>query len=125
CETQALMDFDLSDDQAALRAGAQELLDGLASSDRLRAHTNSDAGYDAVLWSAMADQGWLGIEVEESRGGVGLGAVEVAVLCEELGRHGAPAPFVPTVLAIDAFGAAGDDDWVDRLVSGDALACVA
>jgi alkylation response protein AidB-like acyl-CoA dehydrogenase len=119
------MDFDLSDDQAALQTGAQELLDALASSERLRAHTNSDAGYDAVLWSAMADQGWLGIEVDETRGGVGLGAVEVAVLCEELGRHGAPAPFVPTVLAIDAFGAAGADDWVDRLVSGDALACVA
>ena len=73
----------------------------------------------------MADQGWLGIEVAEERGGVGLGSVEVAVLCEELGRHAAPAPFVPTVLAIDAFGEAGDERWVDRLVSGDAVACVA
>ena len=74
----------------------------------------------------MADQGWLGIEVpEDRRWGVGLGTVEVAVLCEELGRHAAPAPFVSTVLAIDAFRAAGDDAWVDRLVAGDALACVA
>ena len=55
----------------------------------------------------------------------GLGTVEVAVLCEELGRHAAPAPFVPTVLAIDAFAGAGDDEWVDRLIAGDALACVA
>ena len=75
----------------------------LASSARLRAHTESGAGFDAALWSAMADQGWLGIEVAEAQGGVGLGAVEVAVLCEELGRHAAPAPFVSTVLAIDAF----------------------
>jgi alkylation response protein AidB-like acyl-CoA dehydrogenase len=119
------MDFDLSEDQLALQSGARELLDARASSVQLRAHTETDAGYDAALWSAMADQGWLGIEVEESRGGVGLGAVEVAVLCEELGRHAAPAPFLSTVLAIDAFGAAGEDEWVDRLVSGDALACVA
>jgi alkylation response protein AidB-like acyl-CoA dehydrogenase len=119
------MDFDLSDDQVALQAGARELLDARASSERVRAHTATDAGYDAALWAAMIDQGWLGIEVAEARGGVGLGAVEVAVLCEELGRHGAPAPFASTVLAIDAFGAAGADDWVDRLVSGDALACVA
>jgi alkylation response protein AidB-like acyl-CoA dehydrogenase len=119
------MDFDLSDDQLALKSGARELLDALASSVQLRAHTETDAGYDAALWSAMADQGWLGIEVEESRGGVGLGAVEVAVLCEELGRHAAPAPFVTTVLAIDAFSAAGEGEWVNRLVSGDALACVA
>ena len=119
------MDFDLSDDQVALRDGARELLDGLASPAQVRAHTVTDAAYDPALWSAMADQGWLGIEVPEARGGVGLGTVEVAVLCEELGRHAAPAPFVSTVLAIDAFSGAGDDEWVDRLVSGDALACVA
>jgi alkylation response protein AidB-like acyl-CoA dehydrogenase len=119
------MDFDLSDDQLALQQGARELLDSRASSARVRAHAETDAGYDAALWSAMAEQGWLGIEVAESRGGVSLGAVEVAVLCEELGRHAAPAPFVSTVLAIDALGVGGDDEWVDRLVSGDALACVA
>jgi alkylation response protein AidB-like acyl-CoA dehydrogenase len=119
------MDFDLSDDQAALRDGARELLDGLASPVRVRAHAGTDAAYDAALWAAMAEQGWLGIEVSEERGGVGLGAVEVAVLGEELGRHAAPAPFVPTVLAIDVFGAAGETEWVDRLVAGDALACVA
>jgi alkylation response protein AidB-like acyl-CoA dehydrogenase len=119
------MDFDLSDDQAALRDGARELLDGLASPVQVRAHAGTDAAYDAALWSAMTEQGWLGIEVPEERGGVGLGAVEVAVLGEELGRHAAPAPFVPTVLAIDAFSAAGETEWVDRLVAGDALACVA
>ena len=96
------MDFDLSDDQTALRDGARELLDGLASPVRVRAHTGTDAPYDAALWAAMAEQGWLGIEVPEDQGGVGLGAVEAAVFAEELGRHAAPAPFVPTVLAIDA-----------------------
>ena len=119
------MDFDLSDDQVALRDGARELLDGLASPARVRAHTGTEAGYDAALWAAMVDQGWLGIEVPAERGGVGLGSVEVAVLCEELGRHAAPAPFVPAVLAIDAFNEAGESEWVDRLLAGAALACVA
>ena len=119
------MDFDLSDDQVALQEGARELLDGLASPAQVRAHTTTDAAFDRALWSAMAEQGWLGIEVDEARGGVGLGPVEVAVLCEELGRHAAPAPFVSTVLAIGALGAAGEVAWVDRLLGGDALACVA
>jgi alkylation response protein AidB-like acyl-CoA dehydrogenase len=119
------MDFDLSDDQLALRDGARELLDALASPQHVRAHTATGNAYDADLWRAMADQGWLGIEVAEADGGVGLGAVEVAVLCEELGRHGAPAPFTSTVLAIDAFAAAGEHAWVERLVAGDALACIA
>jgi alkylation response protein AidB-like acyl-CoA dehydrogenase len=119
------MDFDLSDDQIALRDGARELLDGLASPAQVRAHTGTDAAYDGALWAAMSEQGWLGIEVPETGGGVGLGTVEVAVLCEELGRHAAPAPFASTVLAIDAFREAGDDAWMERLVSGEALACVA
>jgi alkylation response protein AidB-like acyl-CoA dehydrogenase len=119
------MDFDLSDDQLALRDGARELLDDLASPARVRAHTESDAAFDATLWRAMADQGWLGIEVAEAAGGVGLGAVEVAVLAEELGRHAAPAPFLSTVLALDALAAAGDDEWSGRLLAGDAIACVA
>jgi alkylation response protein AidB-like acyl-CoA dehydrogenase len=67
----------------------------------------------------------LGVDVAEEHGGVGLGAVELAVLLDELGRHAAPVPFLPTVLATYAFGAAGDDATVQRLLVGDAVACVA
>jgi alkylation response protein AidB-like acyl-CoA dehydrogenase len=119
------MDFDLTEDQLALRSGANDVLDDLASPARVRAHTTTDAPFDPALWSAMVNQGWLGVEVDEDRGGLGLGSVEVAVLVEELGRHGAPAPFVPTVLALDALAGAGEDAWVDRLLNGDAIACVA
>jgi alkylation response protein AidB-like acyl-CoA dehydrogenase len=119
------MDFELSDDQLALRAGARDLLDDLASSARVRGHTATTNAYDAQLWQAMTEQGWLGVDVPEDRGGVGLGAVEVAVLLEELGRHAAPTPFLPTVLATYAFTAARDDAMVERLVNGDVTACVA
>ncbi len=119
------MDFELSDDQLALRDGARDLLDDHASAARVRAHTATGNAYDADLWRAMTEQGWLGVAVSEQQGGVGLGSVELAVLLEELGRHCAPAPFLPTVLAIDAFAAAGDDATVERLVQGDRIACVA
>jgi alkylation response protein AidB-like acyl-CoA dehydrogenase len=119
------MDFDFSDDQLALRDGARELLDDLASPERVRAHTTTDAAFDAGLWTAMVGQGWLGIELREADGGVGLGSIEAALLCEEVGRHAAPAPFVSTVLAIDALARAGERAWVERLVAGDAIACVA
>jgi len=119
------MDFDLSDDQLALRDTARDLLDDLASAARVRAHTTTHDAFDGALWRAMADQGWLGIEVAEADGGVGLGFVEVAILAEELGRHAAPAPFASTVLALDALTRAGDDEWTERLLAGDATACVA
>jgi alkylation response protein AidB-like acyl-CoA dehydrogenase len=119
------MDFDLSDDQFALRDSARELLDNFASPARVRAHTETGAAFDASLWRAMVEQGWLGIEVPEAAGGVGLGAVEAAVLADELGSHAAPAPFVPTVLAIEVLTEAGEATLVEQLVNGDAIACVA
>jgi alkylation response protein AidB-like acyl-CoA dehydrogenase len=119
------MDFDLTDDQLALRDGARDVLADLAAPERVRAHTTTGAPFDRALWRALVDQGWLGVELAEAAGGLGLGSVEVAVLAEELGRHAAPAPFVPAVLALDAFAQAGDEAWVARLLNGDAIACVA
>jgi acyl-CoA dehydrogenase len=78
-----------------------------------------------VLWKAMLEQGWSAVEVPEERGGLGLGAVEVAVLVEEIGRHVASAPFVSTLLALGAVTRAGREDWAERLAGGDAIGCVA
>ncbi len=38
------------------------------------------------LYQRLAEQGWLGINIPEEYGGAGAGAVEVAILLEELGR---------------------------------------
>jgi alkylation response protein AidB-like acyl-CoA dehydrogenase len=119
------MDFDLSEDQLALRDGARELLDGLAPPTRVRTVVDAGGGIDDGLWKAMVEQGWTAVEVPEHRGGLGLGTVEVAVLLEEIGRHVAPAPFASTLLALAALEHAGRHDWVERLAGGDAIGCVA
>jgi alkylation response protein AidB-like acyl-CoA dehydrogenase len=58
---------------------------------------------------------------------LGLGFVETAVLIEELGRHVAPAPLVPSVLALGAVVSSSGlaSSWVEPLVAGDAVGCVA
>jgi alkylation response protein AidB-like acyl-CoA dehydrogenase len=119
------MDFELSDDQRALQEAAASLLDNLASSERVRAAAKEERGYDAVLWKAMVDQGWMGVELPEDSGGLGLGTVEATVLYEQVGRHVAPAPFVESALALGALARGEADSWVERLLSGDAIGCVA
>jgi alkylation response protein AidB-like acyl-CoA dehydrogenase len=148
----AAVDFDLSGDQQALRDAAASLLDKMAGSDALRARVGSGAivgtlpgagpvsgdgavdaptGYDEAVWSAMADQGWLAIELPEDDGGLGLGMVELAVLCEEIGRRLVAAPFLPTIVALGALcgdearADAGTKEWREALGQGEAVGCVA
>ncbi len=138
------MEFELSSDQQELAAAAGDLLDGLASRDRIRAFVGSGTvddpgqrsdGFDRPLWEAMVDQGWLGVERPESAGGLGLGMVELAVLCEQLGRRTAPAPFLGSVLALAALqevhidggspaAAARSEEWAVKLSGGEAVGCV-
>jgi alkylation response protein AidB-like acyl-CoA dehydrogenase len=118
------MNFDLSDDQGALRDGARALLDGLASSEQVRVVVEAGGGYDAALWDAMVDQGWAAVAVPEESGGLGLGPVEVAVLAEAIGAHAGPAPVVPAVLALDALVASDNATLAERLVAG-GIGCVA
>ena len=79
----------------------------------------------------MAEQGWLAIELPEDEGGLGLGMVELAVLCEEIGRRLVAAPFLPTIVALGALNGeearadAGTKDWREALSEGAAVGCVA
>ena len=137
----AAVDFDLSADQLALRDAAAGLLDAEAGHDALRARVGPGSvvgrgaaapqGYDEAVWSAMAEQGWLALEVPEDEGGLGLGMVEVAVLCEEIGRRLVAAPFLSSMVALGALRspeAQADDAtaaWREALARGAAVGCVA
>lgn len=56
------------------------------------------------FWTDLAEQGWLGLHVDEAYGGSGYGLPELAVVLEELGRVLAPGPMLPTVLAAAIVG---------------------
>ncbi|MGI9601554.1 MAG: acyl-CoA dehydrogenase family protein [Acidimicrobiales bacterium] len=115
------MDFDLSDDQEALRDAARSLLDDHCSTSAVRRMLDID-GYDEDLWSRMVDQGWLGVAAATNRGGLGLGTVEAAVLLEQSGAHLAPVPFLQQLLALSVLD---DTVWADDLLSGERIATVA
>lgn len=120
------VDFDLSEDQLALQAAARDLLDDRADHDRVRAHLASGRPYDGQLWREMAEQGWLGVALPESLGGIGMDWVEAAVLLEEVGRHTAPVPFLPSLLALTALARAdgAPKELIEQLAAGERIGCV-
>ena len=119
------MDFDLTEDQKEIKNVARELLSARAPMSKLR--EAAEAGeYDQALWKEIIELGWPGIAVDERFGGQGLGAVELAVLMEELGYACAATPFLSTAVAAAVIQAAGTDEqrqrWLPGLASGELTA---
>ena len=116
------MDFDLTEDQREIKRVARELLAARSPMAKVREAAEA-AAYDDALWQEIVELGWPGIAVAEEHGGQGLGAVELAVLLEELGYACAATPFLSTAVAAAVIQAAGTEDqrarWLPGLVSGE------
>ena len=77
----------------------------------------TDDGYDAAVWSQMAEQ--LGLQsmiIPEEYGGQGFGYVELGIALEEMGRSLLCAPFFSTVvLAGNAISRVVLNSFLNRL----------
>jgi alkylation response protein AidB-like acyl-CoA dehydrogenase len=89
------MDLELSDDQRELRDGVRRVLEEQCPPALPRAvHERGETG--AALWRQMVELAWPGVAIAEAQGGLGLGAVELCLVAEEMGRAVAPGPFLAT-----------------------------
>jgi alkylation response protein AidB-like acyl-CoA dehydrogenase len=119
------VDFDLSSNQREIKDVARELLTARSPFAKVR-EAAEGAAYDAALWRELVQLGWPGIAVAEEHGGQGLGAVELAVLAEELGYACAATPFLSTATAAAVIQAAGTEAqrarWLPGLATGELTA---
>jgi len=121
------VNFDFSDDQAAIKRTAHDFL-----ADRLRPEAwralVEEGRYDDALWREMAELGWAGIHLGQEHGGQGLGVVELSILAEELGYALAPSPFLSSAAAGLVLAHAGSDAhrerWLPALAAGEAVGAV-
>ena len=97
---------------------------------RVRGLRGTHPGFDPAVWKKMADQGWLGILLPTSLGGVELGCAAMRVVAEELARALMPEPLA--ACAVLARGALlyGDkavlrQALLPKLAAGDLMASVA
>lgn len=113
------MDFQLSDDQRALRSGMRDLLGAVFDRDRLRAAVERDGALDRSLWRELGAAGFFALRLPEEAGGVGLGLPEAVLLFEEAGRALLPGPLVATHLAAGLVKGAAEGEAVVTAVAGE------
>ncbi|MET8882701.1 acyl-CoA dehydrogenase family protein [Streptomyces rubiginosohelvolus] len=113
------MDFQLSDDQRALRSGMRDLLGAVFDRDRLRAAVERDGALDRSVWRELGAAGFFALRLPEEAGGVGLGLPEAVLLFEEAGRTLLPGPLVATHLAAGLVNGAAEGEAVVTAVAGE------
>jgi alkylation response protein AidB-like acyl-CoA dehydrogenase len=120
------MEFDLSKPQRLLQQSARELFARECPAKRVRELMATETAFDPQLWNTVAEQGWLGIHLDEAAGGLGLGTVELAVVAEEMGRACFPGPFLGTLWAATLIaGAQANLKHLEPLATGAAKGAVA
>ncbi|HUA94531.1 MAG TPA: acyl-CoA dehydrogenase family protein [Acidimicrobiales bacterium] len=107
------MDFELSDDQAALAQLVRAIVAGRFPLERVRQAEGTQTVVDADDWAALGEAGVFSLTLPEPEG-AGLGLADAAVVFEELGRGLVPGPLVPSHLAARHLGLEGaaDGTWV-------------
>src|SRR3954451_17793960 len=115
------MELDFTADQEELRDTVRAVLAAECPPALVRELVEARiAGKPAAadkLWQQMVELGWPALTVPEAAGGLGLGAVELAVVVEELGRAIAPGPLLPTISQfVPMLVALGDAAQQDRFL---------
>ena len=107
------------DERAHLRSAVGAVLAEKCTESDVRQVMASDEGFDRGLWRQLADQGVLGMLVDEEFGGSGFGALELEAVAEETGAALLPAPLISSaVLTVALINAAGSDADKQRLLPG-------
>ncbi|HET7312572.1 MAG TPA: acyl-CoA dehydrogenase family protein [Mycobacteriales bacterium] len=123
------MNFDIDDTQREIQSLASDVFTRLATVTRLEAVESSPDRFDRELWAELARTGLLGVALPESFDGLGLGMVELGLVCEQLGRAVAPVPYVATTCAGLALAEHGSDSqqqaWLPRIAAGDVVIAIA
>ncbi|MET0984535.1 MAG: acyl-CoA dehydrogenase family protein [Steroidobacteraceae bacterium] len=91
---------------------------------RFHRHDRPPHEIDAALWQRLADQGWLGLAIAESQGGVGYSIVEEALVFVELGRLLAPTAVLTACIGAKAAASTGQLSLAADIVSGRARVAI-
>ena len=123
------MNTALDDNELELQGLARQITARRSTPERLAEIEESADRFDRALWSELAAAGLLGAGLAEDHGGLGLGVVGAALVAAEVGRTVAAVPYAEVATAAITLArhgsAAQKEQWLARIVAGDALVVVA
>ncbi|MFI6305612.1 acyl-CoA dehydrogenase family protein [Amycolatopsis thailandensis] len=122
------MDFTLTEAQQDLASLTRRILTDKVTPDVLGPH--GSGGFDAPLWTSLAQAGVIDAALPQSVGGGGFGPLEQCSVLAEIGRAVAPVPYLTSVvMGASAVAEFGDgrlaERWVVPVLRGDHVLAVA
>ena len=123
------MDFDLTEDQIAIRNAVAAVCADFDDEYWLR--KDREGGFPEDFYSAMAQAGWLGIAMPAEYGGSGLGISEAAIMMEAVSGSGAGLSGA-SAIHMNVFGlhpvvVHGNEEqkrrWLPPIINGQNKAC--
>ncbi|MFZ2651954.1 MAG: acyl-CoA dehydrogenase family protein [Burkholderiaceae bacterium] len=122
------MDFDFTDEQNSLRDAVARWVEKGFTFERRHAIAKS-GGATRTVYAELAELGLTGLAVAPGHGGMGFGAIEAMVVCEELGRGLVNAPYAQGALMapllLCAAPSALQAKWLPKIAAGSALVVLA
>ena len=116
------MDFAVSVEHRELRAAVAGIAAGFGGDYYTRKAEARE--FTSELWSALGQQGYLGVNIAEEYGGGGAGLTELALVCEETAAQGCPLLLllVSSAISAEVIGTYGTlyqrERWLPRLATG-------
>jgi hypothetical protein len=87
------MNFDLSEEQQMFVTSVERFAAPIDVEARRRLRL-SPTGYDRARWQELAQMGLIALAAGEDAGGMGGSAVDLALVCEAIGKANAPDPLL-------------------------------
>lgn len=118
------MEFALSEDQIMLQDSLKGMMAAASPLDEVRLVAAGDVEKASDMSAALAEMGTPGLMIGPDHGGLGMGALEAALVQEILGGLVSPASFLAgSAMAVAAISAGGSEaqksDWLPRIANGE------
>ena len=118
------MDVVLSENQSMLQQATRRFVEQEHPVLQTRKLADAGVAFPAQTWTQCAEQGWIGLFVPEEHGGMAgdaEGAIDAAIIAEELGRQVFAGPFASNAVIAFAIAQSGSPEQRGAFLPG--LAC--